>query len=335
MSPRTIRPGIHAYAALPSGVHAIPLEQAVERIRQPVPSTESEPISVTWVDVVRPGEEQAAFLRDQIGFHPLAVEDCLRGRQRPKIDRYPGYFFLVFYAAHINPERKRVALNEIHLFLGEHYLVTVRDETITEVSDVLARWRTRPDHFGDVGSLAHALLDDLVDDYFPVLDHFAERIDELEAAVFERSDPQSMEQIFRLRRELVLFRRVVGPERDVLSSLVRRDLPFLRPELVPYLQDVHDHTLRVAEEIDALRELLSASREAHLSLASNQLNQTMRMLTGWSIVLMSMTLIAGIYGMNFAFMPELEWRWGYPAALGTMAALGTSLALYFRRRNWL
>ncbi len=334
MSTRTPRPGIHAYAALPSGVHAVPVEQAVAYVRA-APEEGGEPAPLVWIDVIRPGEAEAAFLREQLAFHPLAVEDCLRGRQRPKLDRYPGYLFLVFYAGHINPERDRVALTELHLFLGERYLVTVHDGEIQEVTEIIARWRARPPQFSDVGMLAHALLDAVVDDYFPVLDHFSERTEQLESAVFDHSDQGSMQQIFRARRELVLFRRVIAPQRDVLSTLLRRDLPFLRPELLPYFQDVYDHTLRVTEEIDALREVLSASREAHLSLASNQLNQTMRMLTGWSIILMSVTLIAGIYGMNFGFMPELEWRWGYFAALGLMLTLGTSLALFFRRRRWL
>lgn len=340
MSVRNARPGAHAVAAGPTGVHVIPLEQAVDRVRRTTaPNGSTLPTtgtpSLLWIDVIRPGDAEITFLREQLAFHPLAVEDCVRGRQRPKLDRYSSYFFIVFYAARINPERDRVALNEIHIFLGEDFLVTVHDEAVHEVTEVIARWRARPDLFTDVGTLAHALIDDIVDDYFPVLDHFAERTESIESSVLEEGAAGEMEPIFRVRRELVHFRRVVGPERDVLSSLLRRDLPFLRPELLLYFQDVHDHTLRVVEEIDALREVLSASREAHLSLASHQLNQTVRMLTGWSIILMSMALVSGIYGMNFALMPELGWRWGYPAALVLMAMLGTGLAFFFRRRRWL
>ncbi|MGI9180208.1 MAG: magnesium/cobalt transporter CorA [Longimicrobiaceae bacterium] len=339
MSTRDAREGIHAYAALPTGVHAIPLEQAVAQVQRITMPDAEKPTpagpSPVWIDITRPGETETVFLRDQLGFHPLAVEDCIRGRQRPKLDRFPGYLFIVFYAARINPERDRVALNEIHLFLGEHFIVTVRDETIREVTEIIARWRARPDHFTDVGALAHALLDAIVDDYFGVLDHFAERTERIESAVFQENASGGMEQIFQVRRELVHFRRVVGPERDVVSLLLRRELPFLRPEMLLYFQDVHDHTLRVMEEIDALREVLSASREAHLSVASHQLNQTMRMLTGWSIILMSMALVAGIYGMNFVFMPELEWRWGYFGALTMMVLLGIALVTFFRRRRWL
>ena len=144
-----------------------------------------------------------------------------------------------------------------------------------------------------------------------------------------------MQQILVTRHELVLFRKVVAPLRDVLSTLLRRDLPFLLPELVPYFLDVHDHTIRVTEEIDSLRELLSALLDAQISLSANQLNHTVRTMTAWSVMLMSVAVIAGVYGMNFDYMPELDWRYGYVFALALMAAVGFTLAYFFKRRGWL
>ena len=151
----------------------------------------------------------------------------------------------------------------------------------------------------------------------------------------QRKTPAAASGGFTVAHEMVLFRRIVAPQRDVLSTLLRRDLPFLRPELQPYLQDVHDHTIRVTEEIDALRELLSALLEAEFSTSAVELNQTMRVLTAWSIILMSMTLVAGIYGMNFTVMPELNWRFGYPWSLVLMAAIGLGIAQFFKRKQWL
>ena len=329
---------MRAVAGLPQGVHAVSREQATELIRTHLaaPRDAAADESIIWLDVSNPGEAEAAYLRDEIGLHPLAVEDCLRGRQRPKLDRYPGYFFLVVYAAAINPDRDRMALNELHVFLGERFLITVHDHKVEEVPEVIARWRASPGRMGAVGTLAHALLDAVVDDYFPVLEHFAERADQVESAVFASTgDGDVLPAILVLRHELVLFRRIVAPQRDVLSTLLRRDLPFLQPDLMPYLQDVHDHTLRVTEEIDALRELLSALLDAQFSTSATQLNRTVRMLTAWSIILMSMTLVAGIYGMNFRWMPELEWRFGYAWSLALMLVTGLLLILFFRRRNWL
>lgn len=327
---------VRAFASGSSGVHAVSLEEALKLYGSPSGRGEgAEPGSVVWVDVTSPGETEATFLRDAMGMHPLAVEDCIRGRQRPKVDRYPGYFFLVLYATRINPERHRMALNEIHVFLGEHFIVTVHDQKITQVGEVVARWRAAPAKLSDTGAIAHALLDGIVDGYFPVLDHFSERVEEVEEVMFAQDEEDRMQHVLALRRELTIFRRVVAPERDVLTTLLRRDLPFVRPELVPYYQDVHDHTLRVTEEIDALRELLAAAVDAYLSSVSNRLNQTMRLMAAWSIILMAMAWIAGVYGMNFRLMPELEWRYGYAWALGAMLLVGGGILVYFRRRGWL
>ncbi|HEV2148738.1 MAG TPA: magnesium/cobalt transporter CorA [Longimicrobiaceae bacterium] len=332
-----LRAEVHAWASGPKGVHAVPVDEAVRLFRERCGPGRTEPAEeVVWIDLVRPEEAEAAFLRDTLHFHPLAVEDCIRGRQRPKVDRYPGYFFLVLYATRINPDRERMALNEIHIFLGERFVVTVHDQKIGQVAEVVARWRAAPGHFRDTGAIAHALLDGIVDGYFPVLDHFSERLEDMEEAMLADPDPGGgLHDVLGVRRELTLFRRVVAPQRELFTSLLRRDVPFLRPELIPYFQDVHDHVMRVTEEIDALRELLAAVVDAYLSAASNRLNHTMRLMAAWSIILMAMAWIAGIYGMNFDVMPELHWPLGYAWALGVMLVVGGGLFTYFRRRRWI
>lgn len=330
-------PAIRTFAGSRAGVHAISRAQATEIVQAQLRSTAApqEPPPIVWVDVTNPGEAEAAYLRDELGLHPLAVEDCIRGRQRPKLDRYPQYLFIVIYAAAVNPQRDRMALKELHIFVAERFIATVHDDRIEEIGEVIARWRSTPEKLDDVGSLAHRLLDAVVDDYFPVLAHFAERTERLEGVLFGASSAEDVSSIMMLRHELVLFRKAVAPQREVLSNILRRDLPFLRPELLPYFQDVHDHTIRVTEEIDSMRELLSALLDAQMTFSANQLNKTMRMLTAWSIILMSMALVAGIYGMNFAVMPELQWRWGYAFALLLMAAIGSMLVVFFHRRQWL
>ncbi|HYH82076.1 MAG TPA: magnesium transporter CorA family protein, partial [Longimicrobium sp.] len=236
----------------------------------------------------------------------------------------------------VNPDRERMALHEVHMFLGRRYLVTVHDHKVHEFGEVLARWRANPHLFRTVGALAHGIMDSIVDHYFPVADHFADRVEELEANAFDNpSDSQEgLEELLNVRRELTIFRKVLGPERDVVSTLLRRDLPFLSADLVLYFQDVHDHLMRVVEELDTLRDLLTGAMEAQLSAASNQLNVTMRVMAAWSIILMAMTLVAGIYGMNFHIMPELVWRYGYAWALALMGLMGGVLFIYFRRRGW-
>jgi len=329
-------PTIRSFACLDSGVHSIPESESArlirEGIRQADPNAQT---PVVWMDVLNPGPAQAEFLRDEIGFHPLAVEDCVRGRQRPKVDRYNNYLFIVLYAAAINPTRDRMALNEIHVFLGNRFMVTVHDYRVEEVGEIMARWRSAPKGSMQVAQLAYLLFDAIVDDYFPVLEHFSARAERLEATIFEQGRSPSMAEILILRQELITFRRIVAPQREVLSALLRRELPVLRPEMVPYFQDIHDHIIRVTEEIDALRELLSALLDAQFSMSANRLNTTMRTMTAWSIILMSMALVAGIYGMNFDYMPELHWRVGYFLSLLVMAAIGAGLLAFLRSRRWL
>lgn len=327
---------VRAFATRDTGVHNIPDAEGAKLISAALAEQGmkgGEPI--VWLDVLNPGRAEESFLRDDIGLHPLAVEDCVRGRQRPKVDRYGNYLFLVLYAAAINPARDRMALNEIHVFLGNRFIVTVHDYRVEEVGEILARWRSAPPRSMEVANLAYLLFDAIVDDYFPVLEHFAARAERFENVIFEDGQAPSMEEILLLRQELITFRRIVAPQREVISALLRRELPVLRPEMLPYFQDVHDHIIRVTEEIDAMRELLSALLDAQFSLSANRLNMTMRTMTAWSIILMSMALIAGIYGMNFTWMPELEWRAGYFLSLLIMVAIGAGLLTFFRRRHWL
>lgn len=340
-----------AFASGPDGVRALSAEDAAARIRRgtgaalatpdangdagagPDPSLTSGQ-GLVWIDILRPTQADAAFMRDSLGFHPLTVEDCMSGKQIPKLERYPGYFFLVLYAVRINAERNRPAFYELHCFLGSNYIVTVRNESVREVRELMARWKSGPQHYLTVGHLAHGLADTIVDSYFPMIDHFGTRVAATESEVYEQPG-DAMQHIMSLRRELLRFRGVVSPTRDVFSSLVRRDLPFMNPELTPYFQDVRDHAVRVTEEIDTLRDLLSTAVQAQFTVTSNQLNQTVRMMTAWSIILMSMALITGVYGMNFVHMPEVTWRYGYFGALFVMLLVGGTLVTFFRRRNWL
>ncbi|HEX8904680.1 MAG TPA: magnesium/cobalt transporter CorA [Longimicrobiaceae bacterium] len=325
------------YAENGNGVHAVPLEEGLSLFDacQHAQSADDDQAPLVWIDIACPGPREEQLLRERLRFHPLAVEDCVRGRQRPKLDRYPGYYFLVLYAAAFNPQRERMALHEVHIFLGRRYIVTVHDHRVNEFGEVLARWRAAPKSFHTVGALGHAIMDSIVDHYFPVVDHFADRVEEMEGRIFTGSDQGGLERLLNVRREMTLFRKVLGPERDLLSTLLRRDLPFLSADLMLYFQDVHDHLLRVVEELDTLRDLLTGAMEAQLSVVSNQLNITMRLMAAWSIILMAVAVVAGIYGMNFHVMPELAWRYGYAWALGVMLSVGSGLYIYFRRKRWI
>jgi magnesium transporter len=289
-----------------------------------------------WFDVQDPQESDAELLREEFGFHPLAIEDATRTHERPKIDSYQGYYLLVFYTLSYDQELGRLVTQPINLFIGANYLVSVHHGPMQVVGETLQRWQRNEEGLGwDAGGLLYALLDAIVDDYFPMIDQLAERVENIEEQIFEHFQAAALQEVFALKRDLLNVRRIVAPERDVLNVLIRREVPIFDRANVVFLQDVYDHLIRVTDSIDTYRDLLSSALDAFLSVQSNQLNQILKVLTIASIVLMANALIAGIYGMNFEYMPELSWPYGYPFALGLMAAVSVALILFFRWRKWL
>ena len=288
-----------------------------------------------WIDVVDPTPDEIARIGEEFHFHPLALEDVARGGQRPKVDQYDDYQFIVFYG--LTSQDEVVATHEVDIFLAKHCLVTFHKSDLPVMAQTAERWRTNAAALGNhgVGFLLHSVLDSLVDGYFPVLDDIAERADTLEESIILEGQPTLQAEILRLRRELLLIRRVVGPERDVMNVMIRRDPPLFGRKEILYFQDVYDHLLRVTDTVDIYRDMLASILDANLSMVSHTLNIVVKRLTSYSIILMSISIVAGIYGMNFVFMPELDWRFGYPFALGLMAVIATVEVGIFRRIGWL
>ena len=288
-----------------------------------------------WVDVVDPTPEEITRIGEDFHFHPLALEDVARGDQRPKVAHYDEYQFIVFYGLTI--AANRCQSREVDIFLGKHYMVTFHQSDLPIIAQIADRWHTNAVKLGNhgVGFLLHSLLDALVDEYFPVLDDIAERSEDLEESIILTGQPTLQAEILRIRRELLLIRRVAGPERDVVNVLIRRDPPLFGSKEIVYFQDVYDHLLRITDTVDIYRDMLSSVLDANLSMVSYTLNVVVKRLTSSSIILMSMSLVAGIYGMNFIFMPELDWRFGYPFALALMTVIAAVEVGIFRRIDWL
>jgi magnesium transporter len=258
-----------------------------------------------WLDLQDPQEADIALLRDEFHFHPLAIEDATRHHERPKVEAYEGYYFIVFYCLSYNPAQDHLYTQAMNLFIGANYLVSVHQGEIGAIDNTIQRWRQNEEQFGrDVGVLLYELLDAIVDDYLPVIDALAERVEVIEEQIFERFREEALQDVFRLKRDLLAARRTVAPERDVLNVLIRREVPIFERSTILYLQDVYDHNVRITDSIDTYRDLLSSALDAFLSVQSNRLNQIVKVLTIGSIILMSDALIAGIYGMNFEFMPR-------------------------------
>jgi magnesium transporter len=289
---------------------------------------------VKWIDAVDPTPDEIAALTDKYGLDAMAVEDISEPGQRPKLELYPNHAFLVAYGAN---------LAEVDVFIGKDWILTVRernrDGEVWEPTISPARCERVPVHERNVGLVVHALLDEIVDGYFDALDVVEDRIEELENDVFEPpkgvTETQVQQRLFGIRHDLVAFRRKVIPLREVLAALLRGEVTQLDGQLLLLLQDVYDHLLRAVDTVDSHRELMGNAVDAHLAIISNRMNEVMKLMTSWGAILLVSTLIAGIYGMNFVHMPELQWHYGYAFALGLMATCTAVGYWYFRRRDWL
>ena len=291
---------------------------------------------ILWADVSDPSSQDFIDLAEEFGFHPLSIEDSQHAHQRPKIDEYAGYYFIVLYEAELAGPHDRLELRELHIFLGRNYLVTVHSKPIRAIQTagrLWQKWTDRAEH--GAGLLAYLLIDAIVDDYMPLLDIISEQMDDLEDQIFGDFRSGSIEDIFRLKKQLLSLRRSIVPLRDVFNTMLRREQPIFARETHVYFQDVFDHIIRVADSIDALRDMLSSTMDAYLSVSSNRMSMIMKRLTSVTIILMSVTFIASIYGMNFTLMPELGWKYGYVFALSSMVIVGFVLYVYLRKIRWL
>jgi Mg2+ and Co2+ transporter CorA len=419
-----------------------------------------------WLDVEKPSVEEMGLIKEEFDLHPLAVEDAMQRHQRPKVDQYTNFYFVVFYAVtslepnvvlhpgepttsgrrglrgtrfhepgdlsgQAQPDGQvdslddeslleHIVVREISMFLGRNYLITVHMEPVPEFEEVAQRWfrnahdmaaemgtnrlqgtreltpgeaafltpaadppTSKPEqnvpqlgavdlgsatppkprrnkrreafaahkppdrssastgasrdgaHSNHIGLLLYSLLDTIVDSYFPLIDRIVDRVEDLEEQIFENFNQHALESVFTLKKDLLLMRKVLAPERDVLNVLTRRDIPIFDERTIVYFQDVYDHVVRITESIDTYRDLLTSALDSFLSMQSNRLNSTLQTLTSVSIILMSIAAFTGWYGMNFEFMPELHSVWGYPLLIGVVATIVGLEMAFFKRKGWL
>lgn len=285
-----------------------------------------------WVDFDCPKEAEIELLDSYFQFHPLAIEDCLHLLQRPKVDHYDDTHFFVLHALH--PETLKA--EEVDFFLGPRGIVTFHLAASQEVDEVWRRMldpaiRSGKDH----NYVAYLIVDKLVDNYFPTLYMIEDQLNEIEDQGENRPDLQEMtEQIYDIRADLLRIRRTVIPMRDLLYRLLNSDkIPGVKDQHA-YFTDIYDHLLKLTEMIESNREMTADLRDSYDSLRSNRMNSIMKTLTVMTTIFMPLTFIAGVYGMNFVNMPELEWHAGYYIVIGIMAALGLGMYAWFKRKGW-
>ena len=293
-----------------------------------------EPDTLLWVDGEGPTEDELRRLQEDFGFHPLAIEDTLHRGQRPKIEVYDDHYFLVLYGMSLEDGQLRE--HEIHMFVGQGFLVTLRHPPPFDLSPVQRRWERQAGLVSEGGGfLLYALVDEVVDDYFDITERFEDEGEDIEDLVFaDAIDDDLQKKIFDLKRRVVEFRRRVMPVREVLD-LLQDQADVVTEPLRAYYRDVEDHVIRIVEFVDSVRDVLTTALQAHLSQIANRQNQVMKQVSSWAAILLVPTLIAGFFGMNFANFGGWLSSWGWLWSGALMVGAGWSLYLYFRGRGWL
>src|SRR5687768_16641739 len=304
-----------------------------------LPELLKDPSVVIWVDMESPAGDDEHVLLNVFHFHPLTVEDCRENRHYPKVEEFPGYMYLIVHGVRADTSPDRFNTIELDAFLGSNYVITYHHDSFRSINDVKQLLRTSPVTCQrGPAFLLHQILDRIVDYYSPVLDDFDDRIDRLESEIFASKQPnnQILSQIMDLKRSVLRLRRISVKQMDVVLRMSRGEFSELIPEeMRPFYRDIHDHLVRVTDLAESYRDLISGSLEAYLSVISNRMNEIMKVLTIFSAIMLPLTFIAGVYGMNFDNMPELHSRYGYFATLGIMIFLAVGMLLFFWWRGWL
>ncbi|HXL20148.1 MAG TPA: magnesium transporter CorA family protein [Streptosporangiaceae bacterium] len=294
--------------------------------------------TVVWLDLHDPDQDDLAVLSEEFGLHPLAVEDAEHEQQRTKLDRYQGYLFLTAYAVHLDEKSGELSTSELSAFITSRALITIRKDDGFDIGAVVNYWDGSPDLAKEgVGYLLHGLLDNIVDGYFTTVQELDEQIEGAEDLLFSdnpRDQAAVQRRSFELRKSLVMLRRVVLPMREVVNSVLRRDLGIVDDQLAPYYQDVYDHVLRATEWTESLRDLVTTILETNLTVQANRMNVITKKVTSWAAIIAVPTFVTGFYGMNVPYYGFAK-PWGFAVAVAIMAVSSFALYRVFKAKDWL
>ena len=295
--------------------------------------------TVTWINV--DGVHNVPMLEkigNCFGLHRLVMEDIMNTDQRPKMEDFGDYFYIVFKMLS-SGRNGDVVIEQISLILGSNFVLSFQEGGVEgDVFNLIReRLRSGKGRIRKMGAdyLAYSLLDAVVDNYFVILEKFGDKIELLETELVENPTQKTVQRLYQLKRELIFLHNAVWPLREVVNGLGKHESPLIRQTTVPYLRDVYDHVIHIIDSVDIYREMLTSMLDMYLSSVSNRLNEVMKVLTVIATIFMPLTFIAGVYGMNFKYMPELAWRYGYPLVLFVMLGIGVAMLFYFKRKKWL
>lgn len=323
------------YDEINVGIKEVPkVEESFPAIERP---------AVTWINVdglhdVSVEEKLGAHFN----IHPLVIEDILNTDQRPKMDILDDYIFIVLKMLTYNDETKALGVEQVSIIIGNNYVITFQ-ETIGDIFDPIRdRIKLNKGRIRKAGAdyLAYSLIDAVVDNYFKVLENIGDEIEVIEEELVTDPRPETLQKIHALKREMIFLRRSVWPLREIIGNLEREETPLIKESTSIYLRDLYDHTIQVIDSVDTFRDMISGMLDVYLSSISNRMNEVMKVLTIFAAIFIPLTFIAGLYGMNFNTadsplnMPELNWYYGYPFALGLMAAVAISMLIFFKKKKW-
>ena len=295
------------------------------------------PDHLYWWDLFDISKDDTLILSEKFHFHPLAIEDCIADVHYPKVDYYETYLYMVMHGVDLDASKEEgFAPKELDVFLGKEYLVTYHEKDSRSIEEVKRRVREKVPLFEfGLDFILYSIIDVMVVHYLPVLESIEDQLDETEDQIFSNPKPDLLRHILALKRTVLRLKKTVFPQREVINHLARNEYEFVQTRTQAYFRDVYDHLYRMAEMTESFRDMSTATVEAYLSTVSNRMNEIMKVLTTITTIFMPLTVITGIYGMNFHHMPELEWRYGYFVVLGIMVAVVLSLLTYFKKKRWL
>jgi magnesium transporter len=293
--------------------------------------------TVTWINIAGVHDMSVIeALGRHFNLHPLTLEDIVNTTQRPKVEESPGYTFIVLKMLVFKDNPARVEEEHVSLILGDNYVISLMEDAGDVFDNVRERIRQSKGRIRKMSSdfLAYSLMDAVVDHYFLVVEGLGDSIDEIDERILVAPEPGDIRSIHRLKREMLKLRKAVWPLREEVGALEKTDSPLIRPETRMFLRDLYDHTIQVIDMVESNRDILAGMHDTWLSSNSNRMNEIMKVLTIIATIFIPLTFIVGVYGMNFDYMPELEWHWGYHAVWGVMLAAGAAMLLWFRRKGW-
>ena len=310
-------------------------EKELETIEECFPYKD-EP-TVSWININGIHDvETIQKVGKHFNIHPLVLEDIVNAGQRPKAEDFDDYIYVVLKMLYFDQEESQVRSEQVSFICGPNFLISFREQVGDIFENVRDRIRRKKGRIRKAGAdyLAYALMDAIVDQYFVIMETFGEKIESLEEELAENPAPKTLETIHGIRREMIYFRKQVWPLREVAKGLSGGEYSLIADSTVPYLRDVYDHTVQVIDTLDSLRDIVGGMLDLYLSTISNRMNEVMKVLTIMATIFIPLTFIAGVYGMNFKYMPELEWHWGYFMVWGVMVIMVIAMVAYFRKKTW-